>query len=528
MKGRLVCQNGKFSLAEGVANRQKFTPMLTLLREQSKWLMIFFFTLLFFSFALFFNISAIDVIKSPSLGKIDGKKIKPDDFKVAVQEMSVWFQLQSGQSPDNENMRNQIMRMTWVHLAMVAEADKAGIRVSDTEVIDFIKKLPFFQKEGKYQPDYYQQFSRGFLSAQGINTSRFEQMVRNQLKVERYRETLTGSVRVAPQEAQNLFNRMMGSVKMSVVRIPLTTTGITVTPEEIEKEYDLNQTNPALMTEELRQVAFAAFRLSPADLKAPEKVKSEAKAKLAEKAQEFSTQIYSSYQTKDFAATAQAAGATSGVTEFFSQNGAAKPLAPSVHFNRASFRTSPEDPISPAVELEDGFYVIQLKEVKPATLKPLVEVTPVLQKMISDRKAAEAARTRGETLAQTLNDAVKSGSTFKAAALSQKVSVQDLPEFKPAEPTLKDPDLNLFVTASQELQVGQISGFKPSNNGGMIIFLESRKPGNMDEFKKIQPMIESRLLNSNQSQILNDFMKNLSKNSRYQFPDYVLGSSPLG
>ncbi|MES2308733.1 MAG: SurA N-terminal domain-containing protein, partial [Verrucomicrobiota bacterium] len=131
--------------------------MLTFLREQSKWLMILFFTLLFFSFALFFNISALDVLRPTKAGKIDGKNYTYEDFKVAVQGMSLWFQIESGgQTPDNETYRNQIMKMTWIHLALLAEAQNAGVRVSDQEGVDFIKKLPFFQKEGKYQADYYQ------------------------------------------------------------------------------------------------------------------------------------------------------------------------------------------------------------------------------------------------------------------------------------------------------------------------------------------------------------------------------------
>lgn len=496
--------------------------MLTLIREQSKWLMILFFTVLFFSFALFFNVSAVDLMKSTGLGKIDGKKITPDDLKTAVQSLSVWYQIQSGQSADNEAVRNQIMKMTWVHLALLAEAEKAGIRVSDSEVIDFIKKLPFFQKDGKYQADYYQQFTRGFLANQGISAARFEQMVREQLTVTRYQEVLTAPLQVSSQEAQELFNRMMGSVKMSVIRLPLSTTGITASEDEIQKEYDINETNPALMTEELRQVHFAAFRLTAAELNLNEKAKAEAKAKLADKAQNLSTQAYSAPKDSSLLTLAQAAGAFSGTSEFFSQNSPAKPLAASIHFNRAAFRLSPEDSISSAVELEDGFYVLQLKEIKSSTLKPLAEVKSTLQKMIVDRKASEALRSRGETLAKTLSESIQSGTTFKNAASQQKVTVQDLPEFKPVQPTLKDPDLNLLIGSSQELKPGQVSGFKPSVNGGIILYFESLKPGPLDEFKKMQPMIESRLLSNLQGSFMQDFIKNLSKKSTYTFPDYVL------
>ncbi len=289
---------------------------------------------------------------------------------------------------------------------------------------------------------------------------------------------------------------MMGPVKMSVVRLPLVTTGLTATDSEIEKEYDINQSNPALMTEELRQVAFAVFRLTPAEQKLDEKQKADTKARLAEKAQNLSAQLYAAHGEGNFAGIATAAGAVAGTTELFSMSGAAKPLPPSVHFNRAAFRLSKEDAISSAVELEDGFYVLQLLNTKPATLKTLAEVKPTLQKMIIDRKAGEALRAQGEAYARALNDAIKAGSTFKAAAAAQKLTVQEIPEFKPAEPTLKDPDQNLLVGLTQELQVGQVSNFKPASNGGLIAYLELRKPGNADEFKKIQPMIDSRLANN--------------------------------
>ncbi len=500
--------------------------MLTFLREQSKWMMILFFTLLFFSFALFFNISALDVM-SPNnkAGKIDGKNYLFDDFKVAFQGMSLWYQIESGgQAPDNENTRNQIMRMTWIHLSLLAEAQKAGVRVSDQEVIDYIKKLPFFQKEGKYQAEYYQQFVRGFLGSQGISSTRFEQIVREQLIVDQFRLSLIGSVKVSAQESLNLFNRMMGPVKLSVIRLPLNTSGIIVTPEEIQKEYEARLNDPALMTEELREVAFASYRFSPAELKLNEKEKSEVKVRLAEKAQNLSTKLYSNRDVTQFQKIATAEGATSGKTGFFTLSGAATPLPPSVHFNRAAFRLSKEDAVSSAVELEDGFYVIQLLNITPATLKPLPLVSPVLKKMISDRKSAESTRTQGEALSIKLHEAVKSGTPFKAAASASKLTVQEIPEFKPAEPNQKDPDMNLWVSLSQELQVGQVSSFKPNSNGGVIAFFEGQKQGNPEEFKKIQPMIESRLSNSYQSRVLNDFIKGLSKTSRYEFPDYVFGA----
>lgn len=499
--------------------------MLTFLREQSKWMMILFFTLLFFSFALFFNISALDVLRPTQAGKIDGKKYNYEDFKTAFLGTSLWYQIESGgQSPDNENSRSQLMRMTWIHLALLAEAQNAGVQVSDQEVIDFIKKLPFFQKEGKYQAEYYQQFVRGFLGSQGISSTRFEQIVREQLIVDQFRLSLIGSIKVPAQESLSLFNKMMGPVKFSVVRLPLITTGFTASPEEIQKEYDNRKSDPALMHEELRQVAFASFRFTPAELKLPEKERSEVKARLAEKAQNLSTQLYTAHDSTQFATVAAAAGAIAGKTEFFSPSGSATPLPPSVHFNRAAFRLSKEDSVSSAVELEDGFYVLQLLDSKPATLKSLAEVTPILQKIISDRKAAEALRTQGEALALKLHDAVKSGASFKAAATALKLTVQEIPEFKPAEPNQKDPDANLWSYLSQDLQEGQVSGFKPSSSGGIIASFDSRKPGNIEEFKKIQPMIESRLLNSYQSRALNDFIKGLSKTSRYHFPDEVLGS----
>ncbi len=496
--------------------------MLTFLRSQSKYFMAVLLGLVFFSFALLFNVNSLEQFQIRGAGKIDGKGISFETLNFEQQNTHLMMQLsQGGRLPNSEQVRQVVNKMTWQRLLLVAEADRLGVVVTDQEVADFMMKLPIFQKDGKYHPESYQQFVRGYLAAQHITSERFEQIIREQLRVEVVRKALLGSVNIGPQESREVFDQMMGPVRMTAVRLALTPylTKVSVSSEEIAKEYEAKKS--MFQTEERRQVAYAGFLLTPAQQKAPEKEKSEAKAKLAEAAQRFTGEVYGlEGLAGNFSERAQKAGAIAGVSEFFSRSEPAKPIAPSVGFNRAAFRLATEDPVSSPVETDDGYYVLYLKGIQPSQPKALEMVTETIRQRLTQQKAMEMLRQEGEVLASKLSQEVQKGTKFKAAATALKLTVTDVPEFKPAEPqNVKDQDLPALVRLSQSLKVGTVSGFEATATGGLIALIEERKPTSNDEFTKIRSMIDSEMLSRRQAKIMDEWFLMQSRNPRHRLPD---------
>ena len=79
---------------------------------------------------------------SDTIGVIDGKKIKYQEFSELVRQQSEQYKQQSKQEPD-ENTLRQIREQVWNNLVtqtlLNRETKKAGITVTDQEIIDWVR-----------------------------------------------------------------------------------------------------------------------------------------------------------------------------------------------------------------------------------------------------------------------------------------------------------------------------------------------------------------------------------------------------
>lgn len=84
---------------------------------------------------------------------------------------------------------------------ILQEAEKAGLTVSDEEIRDKIRQMPYFNKDGKFDAAQYRQV----LAANRLDASRFEEMVREDALRAHLIELMRGSVKVSDQEVEKEF-----------------------------------------------------------------------------------------------------------------------------------------------------------------------------------------------------------------------------------------------------------------------------------------------------------------------------------
>ncbi len=157
-------------------------------------------------------------------GTIEGKTVSFDDFAKSVTGVRCQIVLNYFNQSKTLNtiLRNQafVGKLAWDRLIMTKEARRAGIKVSDKEVIDFISTHPLFFRDGRFDERGYDYFLRNSL---GIDPRNFEEVVRENLTIQKVTDRLTKNVKVTDDEVLRNYEKDNSRFKISYFLISLDT-----------------------------------------------------------------------------------------------------------------------------------------------------------------------------------------------------------------------------------------------------------------------------------------------------------------
>jgi len=313
-------------------------------------------------------------------------------------------------------------------------------------------------------------------------------MIHNQLRINAVQQALTSAVHGVDFDTKDEYQREYGPVQLSYVSFPVATYAASakVTPAEIEAAYKANAADPAYRTAEKRQVEYVLLPLGADQQKLSGKDKDAAIQALGDKALDFALALQPDPNAPsgtpppvaDFDAEARKRGLTPITTDFFAVTTPPGGMPPSPAFNNAAFALSKDDPISKVVQLDNGVAVLRLVQVQPSELRPLAEVTPVIEQQLQAQKGVQAQGVAAAAAAATLQDALKKGGDFKAAAAAQHLTVETLPAFVPSNASRSDMKQAAFAYYSAKLPVGGVSQPIPleDDNSVVILHVDSRAP----------------------------------------------------
>lgn len=154
-------------------------------------------------------------------GKVNGEAISIGDYNRALERKLEFLKGMMGGKISEEQMKMFRVRegvfQEMVQQKLMAQAAlDSGRAPSDEAVRQEIMTLPYFQKEGKFDPAQY----RAVLEANRYSTSMFEKMIREQLAVEDWTRSFSSQVRVSDAEAKEEYLLAKNQRSYKIVSIP--------------------------------------------------------------------------------------------------------------------------------------------------------------------------------------------------------------------------------------------------------------------------------------------------------------------
>jgi peptidyl-prolyl cis-trans isomerase D len=432
---------------------------------------------------------------------------------------------------------------------MLEKAKELGIRVTDDEVVQSMRGQPFMLNEnGQFDPERFRRFAI-YLNNLGINETRYEQIMREELTRAKLEAMVTAPAVATPQEVNLVYTPLHERVTIALAQFDVSDykDPVTVSNEEAVAFYEQNK--ESFRTPAEVKVRYAEFTIADAEKTihladdeitdfynrnkakyagtnavAPtlEVVKAEVQKDLltsradraaADRATEFSVRLVpkSGAARPDFATVGTEFGVKPRDTGYFSASDKPVGTNASVAFVQQAFAMSPEVPTSDPVAGPDGYYVLEYLDSKPSLVPTFEEVRAKVIDAIKRDRIYEATVKRGEETVAQLKKLVTAGKSFDAACAELKLKVETPPAFSLADEKSKLPGGGRIQQAALAMPVGAVSDFIPSITGGAVFLLKDRQPPDPVQAEKDKAQWARRILQQNQNAMFNAWINTIAR-----------------
>jgi len=440
--------------------------MLDRMRRHKGWLkwslalVVLTFVVLYFPDFLNTTTPGLGPSQSQALASVNGTPVTVGTFtRRYAAQMNAYRQAYGGQISEQMlrqlGIDRQILQALIDEEAMVAEAGRQGLVVTDAEVRERILSLPSFQEGGRFIGEQRYRQALQFNNPP-YTVSEFEAAIRRELLVAKLQNAVAGWVTVSDAEVDAEYRRRNEKVKVDVV--PVTAAAfraqVTVTDADLTARFEANK-------ETYRIGERRKFKYALVDV---EQVRAGLTVTDAD-VQGFYTQNVSQYTTpaqvrashilfqtsgKDEAAVrtqaeavlaqARAPGADfAALARQHSEDASNKDLGGDLNyfgrgrmvpeFEAAAFAMKPGD-ISDLVKTQFGFHIIKLVDTQPEVVRPMAEV----REEIADQLRWQRAQTEAESIAKAVASSAKTLADLERLAGERKLAMQETGFFLTTEP----------------------------------------------------------------------------------------------
>ncbi|HET9419288.1 MAG TPA: peptidyl-prolyl cis-trans isomerase [Chthoniobacterales bacterium] len=479
--------------------------MMRFLRKHRTWLMTVI-AVLSIPFIFYFVRSDYSAIRPDEFARVYGRTISLTEarrdarlFDLArVLGMTTFLQDLAGRAEGDP--QGQVYGQFILNLQILRhEAARLGIRPAAADVIERVRNLEPFRSAAGFDMNKYNEFVENVLAPNGQTEAQLEEIVRDELALERIKQLVATGVTVSDAESKADFEKGYSKLFVSVVRLSAAdfARDVKFTDDDIRKYYEAHKTE--LKSPEKRKVDFVSLVLSDEQKKLTGKERIDALQKLADRANDFTQALLEKgADFKQVAAKFQLPVETTGE---FTAAATDPQLKADAKLGSAAFRLAAQEPISDPIQVADGFYVLHLAGIAEARPLSLEEANPQITEAIKSTRARELMMTKANEIAQQLRQALGSGQPLDAAAQKTGVKLEKLPEFslvedsaKPEQQQTESPDLIMIKNAVAELEPGGVSDVFPSETGATIAVLERREPPEEKKYSENKSAFEQRYL----------------------------------
>jgi len=395
------------------------------------------------------------------LANVDGTPITVGAFQRRYNAQVQAFRNQYGGQINDQLLKQlgidrQILQQLVDEEAMVAEARKQNISVSDAEIRERILAMPGFQENGRFVGESrYRQILQ--FQNPPMTTSDFESNLRRALSIDKLRTALTGWMSVNDADVVAEFRKRNEKVKLDVV--PVTADAfksqVTVSDADLAAYFDKNKETYRIG--EKRKVKYALLNVEQvrATITVPE---AEITAFYQQNMSQYQTpaQVRASHillhtegkdeakvkaQAEDIIKKAQAPGADfAALAKQYSEDETNKDNGGDLdyfgkgrmvpEFEAAAFAMKTGEISSTPVKSSFGYHIIKIVDSKPETTRALADV----RKEIEDQLKWQRAQTEAERQAKAIEATVKTPADLDKAAKERSLTVQESGFFLTDEP----------------------------------------------------------------------------------------------
>jgi peptidyl-prolyl cis-trans isomerase D len=446
--------------------------MMQQLRQSTKVIMVLvsiaFVGLMVFEWGMDFSGRSSQQTSGTSLGSVDGAEISVDDYQ---RQYQILYEQAQAQSPDglSREQLEQIEQQAWddvVNLTLLRhEARERGIRVTDSELVEYIKynpppdlaTMPAFQTDGQFDLAKYQ----AALADPALQQTwvEYERQLRGTLPIQKLQEQVIAGTVVTEAEARGAYRDRNERAKIDYLyldpEILAKDAATSITAAEVQEYYDDHK--ESYRRGESARARYVEFepQIAAADSAATKaKADSLAAAARAEGA--------------DFAALARRHSDDPVSSANGGDIGWIRPeaLDPGI---QAAVAALSEGQVSDPVQTPFGWHVLRLE----ARHEGQAQLRQILLKIEPSAGARDGTRQAAQEFAR---EAAAAPGAFSDVASRKGLAVQETPVFEKGlvVPGLGSaPELTDFIFANDK---GAVSGALEREGSYYVVQVEERYP----------------------------------------------------
>lgn len=541
--------------------------MIGTIRKHSKWLLWIIAGLTIASFVLFMGTGPARYGNGSNLvntnlvgGVIYGQKVTPDLYDRMRDDVQLDVLFRYGQWPeDNAETARQIQEQTYIRMMQFIKAKQLGVHVTLQEIEQATANMlhsPALQRIFQARSDEAVPLNSvitQLLQPKGMSEQDLENFVSDDLANEQLHQLygLSGQL-VTPQEATNEYVREFQEYSSEIIFFSASNylDRVRVSPGEVD-DYYTNYMADYRLPDRV-QVSYVVFSLSNylADaqqeigksnlemevqnifdkygMQATPDAKTEGEAKedirkvllrrealqnAVTQADTFAQSVFNMEPVSphNLAVVAEKEHLTvEHPAPFSASYGPSEFNAPAA-FTQAAFQLTPDSPISEPISGEDGVYIIALETNLPSEIPPLARIRGKVTQDLRLRMATAMAQRAGTNFAVQLAVQMAAGKSFGAVGFSAGLSPQVLPPVSLSTQDLPELDdhatLNELKGTLLTTPVGADSGFRDTDDGGFILYVQSRLPIDEEKMAADLPQFMVELREQRAEQAYNDWIQ---------------------
>jgi len=444
--------------------------MISWIRKASKPLLWLIVIIVVVTFAFWGDFTPSGRITNTTVGYIDKIPVKLKDYQASVRETTLGYFLSSEKLPQPGALEDKLIsEQSWQRLLLINEANKQKIFATNREVEKAIMSFPAFSKDGNFSPIAFDQFRRVLLPSTGISYRDFENMIRNDLRINRVIEAITLGADIKTSEVEKQIIREHGASRIFVIKLQIDPNSKDIfTTEDILRQFYESRSDLFLEPEK-RSFIVAEFPFKNDD---PESV-----THARDRAVNFTISLIDEQGNPkdDFASLANEAAANIREIKSVSLDTKLENI-PDLHvILQEGFKLTKEICDSNPTQGDSAFYVIRLTEVFERTKRPFEKVRSELEREYRHQQAISRGFVTARQLREEIITHLNLGKTITTIASEKALNLQEMPSFIPHD-ARKTGNLEQLLIAAviSQLETGEISQPQPFQDTIALFFVHSR------------------------------------------------------